>query len=60
VNTVGPIRQLVRPGDAPHAQPRRYLAIAAVTEDGALGPTVQVQAPPDAASERSEGTGSGR
>jgi len=60
VNTVGPIRQLVRPGEAPPAQPRRYLAIAAVTQDGALGPTVQVQAPPDAATERSQGTGSAR
>jgi YVTN family beta-propeller protein len=60
VNTVGPIRQLVRPGEASPTQPRRYLAIAAVTPDGALGPTVQVQAPPDAASERNQGTGSGR
>jgi hypothetical protein len=58
VDAVGPIRQLVQPGDASQPTPRRYLAIAAVGAEGTLGPPVQVQAaaaPP--ASGTAHGTG---
>jgi hypothetical protein len=43
VNAVGPIRQLVEPGGSAQAAPRRYLAIAPVAPDGAIGPPLQVQ-----------------
>jgi YVTN family beta-propeller protein len=44
VNAVGPIRQLVQPGEASQAASRRYLAIVAVGSEGELGPPIQVQA----------------
>jgi YVTN family beta-propeller protein len=56
VNAVGPIRQLLLPGDAPPATPRRYLAIAPVGPDGVIGAPVQVQGPGGAAG---SGTGTG-
>ncbi len=40
VNAVGPIRQVVQPSEP---APRRYLAIAPVSEDGSIGRPVQVQ-----------------
>ncbi len=59
VNAVGPIRQLVQPGVGSPASPRRYLAIAAVGADGAVGASVQVQAHEGAAgSGAAHGSGS--
>jgi YVTN family beta-propeller protein len=57
VNAVGPIRQLVEPEEGSQPSPRRYLAIAPVGADGAIGPAVQVQVRADAAGRA--GTGSG-
>jgi YVTN family beta-propeller protein len=58
VNAVGPIRQLVQPKDGP-TTPRRYLAIAPVGADGAVGTPVLVQAEGGSTS-GTHGTGSSR
>jgi hypothetical protein len=59
VNTVGPIRQLVNPAEASTPAPRRYLAIAPVGPDGAVGAPIQVQAAPETpGTEAATGTGS--
>ena len=60
VNAVGPIRQVVQPADASQTAPRRYLAIAPVGADGAVGAPVQVQAPAEASSTGTGSTGSSK
>jgi hypothetical protein len=61
VNAIGPIRQLVQPGETSQNGPRRYLAIAAVGADGAVGAPVQVQAGDGGgASGTAHGSGSSR
>jgi YVTN family beta-propeller protein len=59
VDTVGPVRQLVEPGEASQGALRRYLAIADVGADGAAGTPVQIQVADSAegsATDRGTGT----